>query len=549
MEGGSRMIRLLIVDDEPDITDGIYTLLKENSSFERDVYKAYSGKSALEWLRRGKFDIVVTDIRMPGMNGIELHSQIRRLWPRCKVIFLTGHSEFDYVYEAISHDNTKYLLKTEGHDTIMGAVEQAVREIRSELHIEGLVVQAMQQLEQTQPLLQNELLLGLLNGDAEALSGRERQFAELGLQLDASRPVLLMFGKLGGEVQQPRHTPAQLHTGMKVITTRYASPHLVIALVRLDRETYAWLAQGLHERSEEERASAVEEEHLQMQEFAENASEACLESFGLPLSLTLDRQACDWYEIADRAAMLRRELKLSGHGARDEGGGLLSVSWNENAAAMERTSRKLGRLEQMLENGQSDAFATGLTGLLEGSAATPQMHEFVHHSLSLLLLRHLHRHNLHERLMNRFDLTALLRMQIGGDTQEMLDYFRQAAAAVFEQHTRDQRGRSDDVIASVKRYIHDHLGEDISLVRLAEEVDLNPSYLSRLFKQATGKNLLAYIHDTKLGEAERLLVHSPMKIHEISQWLGFVSPSHFTRFFKKHAGCTPLEFRERSEAT
>ena len=106
------MHRLLIVDDEEIITDSLFEVFNQVMSDELDIYRAYSAREALDWLSRTRIDIVLTDIRMPGMNGLELMDEIQIYWPRCRIIFLTGHSEFDYAYQAMKVPSVRYLLKT-----------------------------------------------------------------------------------------------------------------------------------------------------------------------------------------------------------------------------------------------------------------------------------------------------------------------------------------------------------------------------------------------------------------------------------------------------
>src|SRR5690606_14704865 len=110
------MYRLLIVDDEEIIVNGLYEIFRNIKDLDLDVYKAYSGEEAIEWLNRTRVDIVLTDIRMPGIDGLELLEIIHRSWPQCRVIFLTGYDEFEYVYKAIQHKAVNYILKIEDND-------------------------------------------------------------------------------------------------------------------------------------------------------------------------------------------------------------------------------------------------------------------------------------------------------------------------------------------------------------------------------------------------------------------------------------------------
>ena len=102
------MKRLLIIDDEPYIVNSIYELFLENKQMELDIYKAYSGMEALELLKKAKIDIVLSDIKMPGMDGLELLKEIHSFWPFCKVIFLTAYDRFDYIHEA-NKDGISYI--------------------------------------------------------------------------------------------------------------------------------------------------------------------------------------------------------------------------------------------------------------------------------------------------------------------------------------------------------------------------------------------------------------------------------------------------------
>lgn len=123
------MLTLLIVDDEPMIADGLYEEFVDNGRWELDVHRVYSGREALELSGRMRIDILISDIRMPGVDGIELLKQVKRKWPSCKVVFLTGYKEFDYAYGALQHGAERYVLKTEGYDKIVEVVEELAAEL------------------------------------------------------------------------------------------------------------------------------------------------------------------------------------------------------------------------------------------------------------------------------------------------------------------------------------------------------------------------------------------------------------------------------------
>ena len=102
------MANLLIVDDERVIADGLQNFFENESEISLHVEKAYSAREALKIMERMKIDVVVTDICMPGIDGIELHRRIRLQWPKCRVIYLTGHNDFTYVRSAIQQDSVAF---------------------------------------------------------------------------------------------------------------------------------------------------------------------------------------------------------------------------------------------------------------------------------------------------------------------------------------------------------------------------------------------------------------------------------------------------------
>ena len=100
----------------------LYELLNEQRDLELEILKAHSAREAIAWLDKTTIDIVLTDIRMPEMNGLQLLERINHDYPHCKVIFLTGYKDFEYIYTVIQNRDTRYLLKIEKDEVIIKAI-------------------------------------------------------------------------------------------------------------------------------------------------------------------------------------------------------------------------------------------------------------------------------------------------------------------------------------------------------------------------------------------------------------------------------------------
>src|SRR5690606_23266300 len=136
---------------------------------ELDVCRAYSGREALSWLSRTRIDIVLTDIRMPGMDGLQLMEEIQRYWPRCRIIFLTGHSEFDYAYQAMKVPNVRYLLKTEGYDKVVQNVREVLEEVKHHERLDQLINRSREQIGELELLWQRDYLQHLIQHPEQSI--------------------------------------------------------------------------------------------------------------------------------------------------------------------------------------------------------------------------------------------------------------------------------------------------------------------------------------------------------------------------------------------
>lgn len=198
------MYRILIVDDEIAIVMGMEKILSEWENAELDIYKAQGAAEALRIAQNGQVDILLADIHLPGMNGLELGRQIAAYNPSCKIIYLTGFSSFDYIYEAMQRVGTQYLLKAESDRKILGAVQKAIDMLEEERREQ--VVQAQIRLEQkkSSALMKKDVLAALLDTECPPAQ-RQGLFETWKLSLRSSGPIYVFTGFISG--LQPQKDP------------------------------------------------------------------------------------------------------------------------------------------------------------------------------------------------------------------------------------------------------------------------------------------------------------------------------------------------------
>ena len=192
------MLRLLIVDDEAESLAWLKEMFEAESAEEMILYTASSGRKALEILNSVKCDVVLTDIKMPGMDGMELYRHVKENWPRARVVFLTGYSTHELLYQAIQDREIRYLLKTETPEKIVSTVLETYHELVEQQ--EQLLKQEKKDalLQKAQYWMQKEFMEQLIYDGAGEEPLKERM-DELGFLFQGDRPVVLFLGRTDAE--------------------------------------------------------------------------------------------------------------------------------------------------------------------------------------------------------------------------------------------------------------------------------------------------------------------------------------------------------------
>lgn len=548
---------MLIVDDEAIITDGLYEVFENLQHLELDLYKAYSGPEALQLCHRMRPDIVLSDIRMPEMDGLQLLERIRAMWPKCRVIFLTGHNEFSYIYTAIQYDSVGYLLKTEGYDRIIQVVEQTLADLDSELKAEALLEQAEDRLSAAQELLQRDYLHGIVKGLHHRKDISREQFAELGIPLDADRPALMMLGRLNSLPDGLSYSEkSHLLFGIRLIAEQYLSARAKLAHVAVDNTDLVWLIQ---ERRDSGQTAGLEEGWEALRVFVTGNVEliqaACRESVGALISFALDDSLVHLDQAGERFSMLNMLVNYR----IGQGSGMLLLDKHILERELQRPAQHpremkhvrlalLDKLSDALEHGQKEEFGRLLAELTDGQAEIDMQHipsQELYFSIALICLSYMNRWNLAERAAAHAELNRLMKPCSHSSWPDAVRYLASVGNMLFDLQDVEQERRAKTIISAVQRHVQQHLDnpDELSLVRLAELVYFNPSYLSRLFKQETGLNLSDYINSSRMNKAMELLRNPDVKVQEVAERVGYNSAANFTRSFRRYTQMTPQEYR------
>ena len=528
------MRRVLIVDDEPIIVKGLLSVLEE-SPLDIDLYSAYSGEEALRILSETRMDIVVSDMCMPGMDGLQLMGRIHADWPECRVIFLSGYSEFDMIYRAIQGEAVTFLLKTEGFDKIIATLRDTIGDLdRAQQNLE-IQEKLIAQQAVTRQLFQQEALTALIRGRSLSVSSSA-------LEIDLSQPMLPLYAYI--ESGTMSLSLEEFHEKLLLIDRALRLPlaaHPIRIAFWNHHEDILWLLQP-GEGMDMRRCTLYARENMDL------IQETVRREAGVTLAFALHTAAVSAQELAAAYQTLRRRI-CQGVGVP---GMIVLQPFPARAAggAPLLPDSLVGRLKGAMEHMNRQEYLSLLASATDTLRACGGMDDpyaleaFM--TLSSLFLSYINRWKLHEEAQFPGGLSGLTSIAGFSSWDQAADAFMELGRALLRVSEGDQGSRSQAIVMQIREYIESNLSrpEELSLSRMAEITYFNPAYLSRLFHQITGETLSDYVSAARVRKANQMLRDSANRIGDIGEAVGFSSSANFSRFYRKMMGCTPQEYRE-----
>ena len=545
--------RLLIVDDEHHVVDWLVDLFDEQDDLELEIYKAYSGLEALKILEGLKIDIILMDIKMPGISGLEAADKIIVAWPDCRIIFLTGYSNFDYIYRANKLKNVTYLLKTEDDEGIIAAVTVAIQLIEKELKNTELINQESFKEKMLQHLLQRELLKDIVMGKhlkeiKESIKLYEQEF-----YLDITKPVYLIYAKLKSNYPS-RYFVDNSNYLVKLmqLTEKILHQKFKYEIIDVDKTTILWFFQPTTETLEQSLQSPL----LYLKEIFDHFIIACEQNLPCNVVLLLYPKIVTWnlvsniYELLNQYSLNSTHIQASTHtfgmifSAKEEQDFLVQLK--ENALPLDM-SKLLKELTSYLYQGESEDFFTVLNQIKGSCQQIQSMHHLpmieLYQKIALIFTSYINQYDLSEQIATQIGIYPLYYFNNFKVWNESFIYLENLSHIIFQLHSSEQIAKNQKLILNIKQYIKNHLANDCTLTNISEKVNYNSSYISRFFKQGTGMSLSNYIVHARIDKSKELLLNSNLTVQSIACQVGFDTSQYFSLVFKKTVGMTPREYR------
>jgi len=541
------MIEILLVDDESYVTESLKITIPWDSLGVRSVYTASSAAEALTILEAQPVDILVTDIRMPEMDGLELVRQVAERWPNVRRLLLTGHSDFEYAKKAIQLQVAGYILKPVDDDEFMRCVLGEIESLKDEWEETERYHKLLYDMKSDRRRLAEDVMSDLLLGrqlSERAVADKLRKYE---IPLRPQAPSFLMLVQLGSHFAD--YDPESLslmeyavgNIAEEVLGPAYLvwhgkAPHDCLALVATTNPEGP--GGGAVRPLREETGRLAREVGKQVRSYLKG-----------DISIVIS----PWFVFQEGMSEAYRNAlgTLFRHGGASDSVILFQEDYPDAPGSVRslETLYKPPTLIHLLESKQwtaAEAKIAEVFGYLETEkAAVTREHLFeVYLWIANACLYAAHRHGV---LVHQID-AAGADLFIDRSMVQSPERLRRWASELFgklkeELSDTDVYARGH-LIKQVQELVTRDIGLDISVKTIAEKVYLHPVYLSKIYKSETGESLGDYIIRIRMERALYLLKHTNKKIYEITAELGYQNPQYFSKMFKKHYGMTPHEYRD-----
>ncbi|MDF2960397.1 MAG: AraC family transcriptional regulator [Paenibacillus sp.] len=533
-------MKVLLVDDKESVVQGIRKHVPWDTLGVSQVKIALDGAEALHIDKEFQADLIITDIKMPNLNGIELMDKLRSDKRLVRFIVLSGYDEFDYAKQAISLGASEYVLKPVDIKELTGIIEKELREVRSQLELEEQRQQFQRKMRVSLPALRQQYLTEMVMFHDHRLPRLKEKWEFAEIPVNPANLVLLVIAIDGfmDISQQPVE---------EVELTRFIVENIIGDCLSSWGNGIAFYSEWgrLTLLVNYDRSCSEKEVKHQLLQFAEYCRTAVECNSHITVTVGLSSLCPDLKELPEGYRQASEAIEHVYFFGSNQ-----IVHYEDLSGYRLRRSAYPAPEEQelvaLVRRGQTDELARAVEHFFEalhGKEGTPLDIRLSSIQLIAVLYRLLHDSGMDDRLSEDFRATWQAAFE---DTSlaELKAHILEICTEAAQQVKLWIKAGTKNIVEQARQYVEEHLQSVITLPAVADYVGVSPNYLSSLFKKETGITFVEFITDKKLSQAKEWLINPEMPIYEIAERLGYNDRRYFREIFKKKVGKTPSEYRD-----
>lgn len=513
------MLKILIADDEQIERIALQQIIEHSIAHVEVVGLAEHGRRACELAEELRPDLVLMDIRMPGMDGLEAVRIISEAQPDIKFVIVSAFDAFEYAQQAIRYNVSDYLLKPSKASDIVEKLEAVLNEIRLEKKDKEKISEDLDTIQKVMPIVETDLVAQLLLDHVHEVHTDEMMRI---LHIEPSRAAYVMLVYITPQTSS-NHQPSLeiIYSNIKRKLHQYGkgwvgamSGHQIPYIIFADSD-----------QSYRSQAALIIRKLILM----EHQYDVKIFIGVGGLKETLDDIRQSYHEAILASANPSLPSKHYFYEA---------LSSQEGQESMRMIDMEKSILEDF-RKGNREALVHKLRQMIDNmECAYCTIVEAQHRVLELLFMTcRIFLETGVELEKPQLSLQAANYQQLEIETVNVFDKM----LATYRD-TKEQI--NPDVFQSLKQYIINHAHENVSLEMIAEHVNRSPYYVSKCFKEQFGMNYIDFLTQCRIEKAKTLMTNRELSLKEICYEVGYNDPNYFSRVFKRVCGLSPTEYRK-----
>ena len=534
------MLRVFLAEDETIIRETLRDTVPWARCGYTFVGEAGDGEMALPLIQQTRPEVLITDIRMPFMDGLALSKLVLQEFPQMKVIILSGYDDFEYAQTAIGLGVERYLLKPITKSTLMTVLEEVREKIQGERAQQNYLAQFQQEAQDYEQYARRRFLERVVAG---RLSVQEiyEQAEKLDLDLRAKSYNLALVSAMpesGSAAETYSEPGARIRDGM----VAHFLKHPEYILFRWNLTSFAVLLLERQENMEAIMGRCIRKVQELYQTFGPELN--WYVAMGTPTQRLSALPGC--FEEVSRLWAYRHILPEQHILTAQTVNSLTGTGSDHDLSGLDMSKVNPAMLTGVLQNASAQeipSFVDEYIHSLEDALESGPFCQYLMLSARFTATQFVETLGVGQKeYLEGLSCLGMVGQQISID--DLKRYLSDILLQAIRLRDRVTGSQYSGQLKQAVRYIDEHYQcEDISLNRVAKEVDLSPNYLSAVFSQEMGTTFVEYLTAKRMEKARELLRSSDLRSGEIAAAVGYKDSHYFSFLFKKTQGCTPRDYR------
>ncbi|WP_243111755.1 response regulator [Butyrivibrio sp. CB08] len=530
------MLKVFLAEDEFVVREGIKNNIDWNGAGYEFCGEAGDGELAYSMIQKLRPDILITDIKMPFMDGLALSRMVKAQFPNIEIILLTGYEDFEFAKEAIKIGVSSYLSKPISGENLLkeiGVVAEKLEEKNRELEIRRMYEEDMK--ERTE-LDKHDFFEDLVKGSRD-LPYILKRAKELDIDISGLSYNIILL-----KIWSIKHESGEFSNTVVKVADQVADlvEEMGGLIFDMNLDSKAILLKGDFEKETNEAVSGIIERMKEL--FSQYPNIRYFGGVGKPVERITDIPTS--FKLASRAFAhlylnTGNDFLVGSEGAVHSKGDDIIIS--------EIDPRHIDRrhVKEFLRRGEESEAEYFLEEFFEGMGQDALRSNMLRQYIAMDVYFCVADFVENDLLLNRSELgDQIPAADLLGDEQKTKDFLVDILKKAVTLRKDSSQGGVRDVVKEVIAYIDENYSDDeLSLNKLAAHVNFSPNHLSAVFRQETGQPFIKYLTDFRLEKAKELLLETSKKSSEISLLVGYKDPHYFSYLFKKTQGMTTTQYR------